>query len=160
MEKLPKKMKRLVVLETTAGASFADLKDYKVGICSVVIGVEYIIPLHQVAVEEVDLPVPGPGQVLVKMVAAAVNPSDEGDLRKASKEGGNPKGVKLPAVFGNEGCGVVVGSGGGVMAARMVGKKVGVASRDGGTWQVDVMYIVLCIRKLSYIELIHKIKPR
>jgi len=116
-EKLPKKMKRLVVLETTAGASFADLKDYKV------------------AVEEVDLPVPGPGQVLVKMVAAAVNPSDEGDLRKASKEGGNPKGVKLPAVFGNEGSGVVVGSGGGVMASRMVGKKVGVASRNGGTWQ-------------------------
>ena len=99
--------------------------------------------------EEVDLPVPGPGQVLVKMVAAAVNPSDEGDLRKASKEGGNPKGVKLPAVFGNEGSGVVVGSGGGVMASRMVGKKVGVASRNGGTWQVDVMYILLCIRRLS-----------
>ena len=39
-EKLPKKMKRLVVLETTAGASFADLKDYKVCICFVVNRVE------------------------------------------------------------------------------------------------------------------------
>ena len=55
----------------------------------------------QVAVEEVDLPVPEPGQVLVKMVAAAVNPSDEGDLRQASQK--LPKGLKLPKVFGNEG---------------------------------------------------------
>ena len=30
IKNLPKKMKRLVVLETTEGASFADLKDYKV----------------------------------------------------------------------------------------------------------------------------------
>merc|ERR1719317_1776480 len=87
---LPKKMRRLVVLDTSSGSSFADLKDYKV------------------AVEEVDLPSPGPGQVLVKMVAAAVNPSDEKDLLL--------KKVNLPKVFGREGCGVVVGSGGGVMA--------------------------------------------
>ena len=33
---LPKKMRRLVVLETSAGSSFADLKDYKVAIMWVV----------------------------------------------------------------------------------------------------------------------------
>ena len=41
--------------------------------------------------EEVSIPTPEQGQVLVKMVAAAVNPSDEGELRKASKQGGNPR---------------------------------------------------------------------
>merc|ERR1719317_799015 len=116
-KKLPKKMRRLVVLDTSTGSSFADLNDYKV------------------AVEEVDLPSPGPGQVLVKMVAAAVNPSDERDLRLVSRESGNPRGVVLPKVFGREGCGVVVGSGGGVMANRLVGKKVGVFITEGGTWQ-------------------------
>ena len=97
--------------------------------------------------EEVKIPTPEHGQVLVKMVAAAVNPSDEGELIKASKAGGNPKGVTLPKVFGNEGCGVVVASGGGIMASRMVGKKVGVSFRDGGTWQVFYLltYFLLCI---------------
>ena len=59
---------------------------------------EYSNDSPQVAVEEVELPIPGPGQVLVKMVAAAVNPSDEGDLRQAAKH--LPEGLKLPKVFG------------------------------------------------------------
>jgi len=113
---LPKKMKRLVVIETPEDfKGFDDLKDFKV------------------AVDEVDLPIPGPGQVLVRMVAAAVNPSDEGDLRQAAKH--LPKGIQFPKVFGREGSGVVVASGGGLMASRMVGKKVGVCSREGGAWQ-------------------------
>jgi len=113
---LPSKMKRLVVLETPEDfKGFDDLKKFKVG------------------VEEIDMPTPGPGQVLVKMVAAAVNPSDEGDLRQAAHH--LPKGIKLPKVFGREGSGVVVASGGGFMARRMVGKKVGVCSAEGGTWQ-------------------------
>ena len=69
--------------------------------------------------EEVSIPTPEQGQVLVKMVAAAVNPSDERDIAKASKQGGNPRGVTLPKVFGFEGCGIVVASGGGVMASRI-----------------------------------------
>ena len=60
------------------------------------------------------LPIPKPGEVLVKMTAAAVNPSDQGDLRQAAK--GLPVGSKLPRVFGREGAGVAVASGGGVMA--------------------------------------------
>ena len=97
---------------------------------------ESIIDSPQVAVEEVDLPVPGPGQVLVRMVASAVNPSDEEDLGLAAKH--LPEGLKLPKVFGREGCGVVVASGGGLVAGWMVGKKVGVCVREGGTWQVNV----------------------
>jgi len=113
---LPKKMKRLVVLETPEDyKGFDDLKDFKV------------------AVEEVELPIPGPGEVLVKMVAAAVNPSDEGDLRQAAMH--LPEDLRLPKVFGREGCGVVVASGGGLMAGGMVGKKVGVCAREGGMWQ-------------------------
>jgi len=116
VKNLPKKMKRLVVLETPEDyKGFDDLKDFKV------------------AVEEVDLPIPEPGQVLVKMVAAAVNPSDEGDLRQAAKH--LSAGIKLPKVFGREGCGVVMASGGGLMASGMVGKKVGVCIREGGMWQ-------------------------
>eukprot|EP00091_Calanus_sinicus_P006045 TRINITY_DN16639_c0_g1_i1.p1 TRINITY_DN16639_c0_g1~~TRINITY_DN16639_c0_g1_i1.p1 ORF type:complete len:242 (+),score=76.46 TRINITY_DN16639_c0_g1_i1:69-794(+) len=46
-----------------------------------------------------------------------------------------PEGLKLPKVFGREGSGVVVASGGGLMAGGMVGKKVGVCVREGGTWQ-------------------------
>lgn len=114
-QNLPKKMRRLVVLEAPEYNEYSDLKKFKV------------------AVEEVALPIPGPGQVLVKIAAAAVNPSDIGDLGQASR--GLPKGIKLPKVFGNEGSGVVVGSGGGWMAGGLVGKKVGICGRDIGLWQ-------------------------
>ena len=111
---LPEKMKRLVVLETPDNfEGFNDFKEFKV------------------RVEQVPLPSPGPGEVLVKMVAAAVNPSDEGDLSEAAKGKGGP----LPRVFGREGSGVVVASGGGFMAGGMLGKKVGVCDLKAGTWQ-------------------------
>jgi len=111
---LPEKMKRLVVLETPDNfEGFNDFKEFKV------------------RVEQVPLPSPGPGEVLVKMVAAAVNPSDEGDLSEAAKG----KGGSLPRVFGREGSGVVVASGGGFMAGGMLGKKVGVCDLKAGTWQ-------------------------
>ena len=111
---LPEKMKRLVVLETPDNfEGFNDFKDFTV------------------RVEQVPLPSPGPGEVLVKMVAAAVNPSDEGDLSEAAKGKGGP----LPRVFGREGSGVVVASGGGFMAGGMMGKKVGVCDLKAGTWQ-------------------------
>ena len=94
---LPSSMRRLVVLE----AEGRDIKDYTT------------------RVEEVPLPVPGPGEVLVRMAAAVVNPSDMGDRRGAAAGG-----AKLPRVFGREGAGEVVASGGGLMAGRLVGKKV------------------------------------
>ena len=111
---LPEKMKRLVVLETPDKfEGFNDFKDFKV------------------RVEEAPVPTPGPGEVLVKMAAAVVNPSDEGDLSQAAKGKGEP----LPRVFGREGSGVVVASGGGFMAGGLLGKKVGVCDMGAGTWQ-------------------------
>ena len=111
---IPEKMKRLVVLETPDKfEGWNDLKDFKV------------------RVEQASVPTPGPGEVLVKMAAAVVNPSDEKDLSQAAEGKGNP----LPRVFGREGSGVVVASGGGFMAGGMMGKKVGVCDMNAGTWQ-------------------------
>lgn len=42
-------------------------------------------------------------------------------------------------MFGREGSGVVVGTGSGILAARLMGKKVGVCGMDAGTWQVMVL---------------------
>jgi len=106
---IPAKMRRLVVVK----ASGLELKDFKV------------------TVDEVAMPKPGKGEVLVRMVATAVNPSDQAYLRLAAED--KPE-LKEPTVFGREGCGVVVATGGGWMANRLMGKKVGVASMEG-TWQ-------------------------
>ena len=78
----------------------------------------------QIAVKEVDIPSPAPGQVLVRMCAAPVNPSDYGKWRSASPD--SPMGL--------EGAGVVVASGGGLAANRLVGRTVGVIARDTGTY--------------------------
>jgi len=77
----------------------------------------------ELAVKEVEIPRPEKGQVLVKMTAAAVNPSDYGKWRGGFE--GEP---------GLEGAGVVVASGGGIAANRLVGKTVGVISMDSGTY--------------------------
>jgi len=111
---IPEKMKRLVVLETPDKfEGWNDLKDFKV------------------RVEQAPVPTPAPGEVLVKIVAAVVNPSDEGDLSQAAKGLVGP----LPRVFGREGSGVVVATGGGFMAGGLMGKKVGVCDMAAGTWQ-------------------------
>lgn len=70
-------------------------------------------------VREFDTPKPRPGQVLVKMVAAPINPSDDGDW-KALRPGPLPE----PKRCGNEGSGIVVANGGGLFGWRVLGKKV------------------------------------
>jgi len=83
-----------------------------------------------------DVPVPKRGEVLVRMAAAPVNPSDFGTWMQT------PKGVE-PKCVGNEGCGVVVASGGGLMTRNLLGKKVGILARASGSYQqyvaVDAM---------------------
>ncbi len=77
------------------------------------------------------IPRPGPGQVLVRVAAAAVNPSDLSFLK------GNYGVVKeLPIVPGFVGSGTVVAAGGGLFAALLKGKRVACAApNDGdGTW--------------------------
>lgn len=103
-----------------------------------------------VSLELVDVPVPGPDQVLIRVEAAPINPSDLGllfagaDLGRAAVGGTAERpvvtaplpppaaraaaarvGESLPA--GNEGAGTVVGAGSSEGAQRLLGKAVSVA---------------------------------
>jgi len=76
------------------------------------------------------LPRLGPGEVLVKIHAAPINPSDLGFIR------GSYVRKDLPVVAGFEGSGVVVATGGGFGARALLGRRVACAAPpDGdGTW--------------------------
>ena len=92
---IPAKMKKLVVVER--GATVKDCK----------------IELQQ----DVDVPTPGPNEVLVKVIAAAVNPSDYGGWTKAEPMD----------AMGKEGAGIVVATGGGLITKRVkIGQSVGI----------------------------------
>jgi len=80
----------------------------------------------------VERPVPRPdnGQVLVRIAASPINPSDLAFLRGAYIK------KKLPVIPGFEASGTVVAAGNGFMARLLVGKRVACAAPfDGdGTW--------------------------
>ncbi|MBV8374579.1 MAG: zinc-binding dehydrogenase [Candidatus Eremiobacteraeota bacterium] len=84
-------------------------------------------------VADVALPAPGPGEVLVKMHAAPINPSDLAFMR-----GTYAFRKALPAIAGFEGSGTVVASGSGVLPRLLAGKRVACALADprsgSGTW--------------------------
>ncbi|MEZ6063328.1 MAG: zinc-dependent alcohol dehydrogenase family protein [Planctomycetaceae bacterium] len=79
----------------------------------------------------VDASVPQPkhGQVLVRMLASPVNPSDMMFIRGIY--GVQPQ---LPATPGFEGVGIVEGSGGGLRGRLFKGKRVVVLNQSGGNW--------------------------
>ncbi len=118
---------------------------------------------------EVDVPVPGPDQVLVRVDAAPVNPSDLGvllagaalgDLTAGEGPGGLPWAsaplgpaamraaaarVGKPLPVGNEGAGTVVAAGSGELARGLLGKVVAVAA--GGMYsQYRVVDAADCLR--------------
>lgn len=78
----------------------------------------------------VPVPQPGKGQVLVRMHAAPVNPSDLALLKGGYME------RDYPFTPGLEGSGEVVGSGGGMVALMRVGKRVACTPdpKGDGTW--------------------------
>ncbi len=79
-------------------------------------------------VRQIPVPQPGPGEVLVRMAAAPINPSDLGFLKYDV-----PK--QFPFVTGIEGSGTVVASGPGFFPRLFLGKRVICsASTSGGTW--------------------------
>jgi len=84
-------------------------------------------------VVELPVPQPGPGEVLVKVAASPINPSDLMFIRGLY-------GLKkaLPAIPGFEGSGTVVASGGGFLASMLKGKRVACHATDpkttGGMW--------------------------
>lgn len=81
--------------------------------------------------EERPVPRPGPGEVLVRIAASPVNPSDLLFMRGLY---GVPK--KLPATPGFEGSGRVVATGAGFFTRRLLGKRVAcvISQRRDGTW--------------------------
>jgi NADPH2:quinone reductase len=82
-------------------------------------------------VKETPTPVPGPGEVLVKIAAAPVNPSDLARIRSANNE------YDLTTFIpGLEGSGTVVAAGKGLLPALWKGKRVTCSSHypASGTW--------------------------
>lgn len=79
---------------------------------------------------EVPVPKPGPGEVLVRMAASPINPSDLGFIR-----GGYGFQKPFPIVPGFEGSGTVVAAGPGLLPRLWLGKRVACAvSGTGGAW--------------------------
>lgn len=83
----------------------------------------------KIEVQEVDTPIAKRGQVLVKVTAAAINPSDDGTWRVKPRSG-------YPMALGNEGSGTVVASGGGFFANRLVGKNVAITGKTYAEYAV------------------------
>ncbi len=85
-----------------------------------------------------DMPVrqPGAGQVLVRMAAAPINPSDLAFIKGGY---GNPK--DFPLIPGFEGSGTVVAAGSGLYPRYLLGKRVACATSAafGGTWAEYVL---------------------
>jgi NADPH:quinone reductase-like Zn-dependent oxidoreductase len=82
-----------------------------------------------VSVRDVPKPVPGRGEVLVRMLASPINPSDI--LYTEGHYGLKPK---LPATPGFEGVGIVEESAGGLLGWLRKGKRVAVVSSGKGNW--------------------------
>jgi len=89
-----------------------------------------------IVVKDVPMPVPGSGEVLIKVEATPINPSDleaiKGNLFKLES---------WPARLGFEGAGTVVSHGGGIIPRIFVGKRVAFGIEPGtkesgnqGTW--------------------------
>jgi len=79
---------------------------------------------------EVQLPEPGPGEVLVKIGAAPVNPSDLAVIRRGQG------GEFVPFIPGLEGAGVVVKAGKGILPRLWLNRRVACSPKkgSGGTW--------------------------
>lgn len=75
------------------------------------------------------MPVLASGEVLIRVLAATVNPSDYGEWTNVTSVADD---TFKPRAIGKEGSGIVVASGGGIYANSVVGKKVGFISNVKG----------------------------
>jgi NADPH:quinone reductase-like Zn-dependent oxidoreductase len=90
-------------------------------------------PEEVLHVRDVPEPAPGPGEVRVRMIASPINPADL--LMVRGQYGRQPP---LPATPGFEGVGVVE-AGSGLMARRVMGRRVAVLNTGSGNWQEQVV---------------------
>jgi NADPH:quinone reductase-like Zn-dependent oxidoreductase len=99
---------------------------------------------------EVEVPKPQKGQVLVKMDFASINPSDLSFLQATYVDKPN-----YPVIPGIEGSGLVVKSGGGLIPALRLGKRVACTSTAtlGGSWAeymvTSAMHVIPIPSKMS-----------
>lgn len=87
-------------------------------------------PAEVLSVRETPNPTPGSGEVLVRMAASPVNPSDLQYV--AGNYGMAP--TAFPATPGFEGVGVVEATGGGLLGMLRKGKRVALANPRTGAW--------------------------
>lgn len=89
-------------------------------------------PNGRLTVRAVPVPQPGTGQVLIRMAAAPINPSDLGSIRGTTYRGTR----QYPFTPGLEGSGTVVAAGPGLISRFLNGRRVACsASQNGnGTW--------------------------
>jgi len=94
--------------------------------------VELDEPNGDLSVQHVPVPAPKSGEVLVRMRAAPINPSDLGSLTNSHAYGERI----YPFIPGIEGSGRVVGAGKGALPKILKGRRVACASTipNGGTW--------------------------
>lgn len=90
-------------------------------------------PEEVLQVHDVPEPTPGRGEVRVRMIACPVNPSDL--LMVRGQYGRQPP---LPATPGFEGVGIVE-AGSGLLARRVMGRRVAVLNGGGGNWKEHVI---------------------
>jgi NADPH2:quinone reductase len=90
-------------------------------------------PEEVLQVCDVPEPAPGRGEVRVRMIACPINPSDL--LMVRGQYGRQPP---LPATPGFEGVGIVE-AGSGLLARRVMGRRVAVLNSGGGNWQEQVV---------------------
>jgi NADPH:quinone reductase-like Zn-dependent oxidoreductase len=110
-------------------------------------------PESVTVVDNLPIPQPGPGQVLVKVAASPINPSDLAFLA-------GMYGFKkpLPAVPGFEGSGTVVAAGSGAMSRFLKGKRVACTVADaripGGLWaEYVVTSAQMCVPLMKNVSM-------
>ena len=89
-------------------------------------------PNGKLSLREIPVPRPQAGQVLIRMAAAPINPSDLGGLAGLSYSGER----NYPFTPGIEGSGTVIEAGDGLMPRFLKGRRVAcsASSTEGGTW--------------------------
>ena len=90
-------------------------------------------PEEVLHVRDVPPPAPGSGEVRVRMIASPIGPADL--LMVRGQYGHQPP---LPATPGFEGVGVVE-AGSGLLARRVMGRRVAVLNTGSGNWQEQVV---------------------